>query len=183
MPADKVNSPTTACGTKSTHRAQEYPSTAVEVLEQDVHKDNPLDDLENHVLDGHVKKLWEKEFKDKNSVTEEELLIGARLARSEYFVCPQYNPIILTRPYTDYGNHMRMETYDDDPDVVQRPSFTPSIDSVTSFLQPHDWKAIEVQQSKKFWNEPKDLIITLVTCCVASMTQGKNSLSISFYQS
>ncbi|KAF2650728.1 hypothetical protein K491DRAFT_697058 [Lophiostoma macrostomum CBS 122681] len=132
---------------------KEYPATEVEVVRQDVHKDNPLDDLETEVLDDHVTKLWEREFKGKNSVTEEELLIGARLARS-------------------YGNHMQMEEYDDDLDAAHPRHFTRSVDSVTSFLQPHDWKAIKNQQSKKFWNEPKDLIITLVTCCMASMTQG-----------
>lgn len=45
-------------------------------------KQNPLESLELDELDLHVKALFEKEFKDRNSVTEEELIIGARLARS-----------------------------------------------------------------------------------------------------
>jgi hypothetical protein len=50
-------------------------------------KQNPLESLEIDELDLHVKDLFERQFKGKNLVTEEELIIGARLARSStYFV-------------------------------------------------------------------------------------------------
>lgn len=55
-------------------------------------KQNPLESLELDELDSHVKALFEREFKDKKSVTEEELIIGARLARSsELFTIPLYS--------------------------------------------------------------------------------------------
>lgn len=33
-------------------------------------------------------------------------------------------------------------------------------------------KAYDIQRSGAFWNEPKDLLLTLAACCVASMVQG-----------
>ncbi|KAF2405347.1 hypothetical protein EJ06DRAFT_552751 [Trichodelitschia bisporula] len=33
-------------------------------------------------------------------------------------------------------------------------------------------RALRIQRSKAFWREPKDLIVTLIGCCMASMTQG-----------
>ena len=32
--------------------------------------------------------------------------------------------------------------------------------------------SIDIQRSKKFWKEPKDLLSTLAACCLASMVQG-----------
>jgi len=58
------------------------PPSSQSEIRQDRMKQNPLESLELDELDIHVKALFEKEFKDKKSVTEEELIIGARLARS-----------------------------------------------------------------------------------------------------
>jgi hypothetical protein len=38
-------------------------------------------------------------------------------------------------------------------------------------------EAIAIGRSRAFWREPKDLLLTLGACCLASLTQGK---SISF---
>jgi hypothetical protein len=58
-------------------------------------KQNPLESLELDELDLHVKTLFEREFKDKKSVTEEELIIGARLARSSMsiFLSTRCHPV------------------------------------------------------------------------------------------
>ncbi|KAF2792803.1 MFS general substrate transporter [Melanomma pulvis-pyrius CBS 109.77] len=114
-------------------------------------KQNPLELLELDELDRHVKTLFDKVFKDKKSVTEEELFIGARLARN-------------------YANHERDPS--DDPDHVAPERFTPSMHTVKGVLEAHDWEALEIQKSKKFWKEPKALLVTLAICCIAPMVQG-----------
>jgi len=40
-------------------------------------------------------------------------------------------------------------------------------------LNEHDWKSIEIQRSKKFWQEPKALLVTLAVCCLAPWVQGQ----------
>jgi hypothetical protein len=71
----------------------------------------------------------------------------------------------------DYANHERDPN--DNPDHVGSKQFTPSILTVKWVLHPHDWKALDIQKSKKFWKEPKALLVTLAICCVAPMIQGK----------
>ena len=44
-------------------------------------EDNPLEELELVELDQNVRLLFQESFKGQRSATEEELLIGARLAR------------------------------------------------------------------------------------------------------
>ncbi|KAF2116962.1 hypothetical protein BDV96DRAFT_598790 [Lophiotrema nucula] len=118
-------------------------------------EDNPLEELELTELDRNVRDIFQEYFKGQRSTTEEELLIGARLARN-------------------YGNHKQVGANEESSEYPKSRSFTPSLDenSVISVLRPYDWAAIKIQQSRKFWKEPKALIVTLVTCCVAAMTQG-----------
>ncbi|KAL9594205.1 MAG: hypothetical protein Q9179_005498 [Wetmoreana sp. 5 TL-2023] len=42
----------------------------------------------------------------------------------------------------------------------------------TSFLEESEKCSLEIQRSSAFWREPKDLLLTLAACCLASMTQG-----------
>ena len=39
-------------------------------------------------------------------------------------------------------------------------------------LTPAEKHSLEIQRSSAFWNEPKDLLLTLVACSLASLTQG-----------
>jgi hypothetical protein len=55
---------------------------------QDRIKENPLESLELDDLDRHVKDLFNRVFEGKDSVTEEELIVGARLARSSRHPSP-----------------------------------------------------------------------------------------------
>jgi hypothetical protein len=55
---------------------------------QDRVKENPLESLELDDLDRHVKDLFSRVFEGRDSVTEEELIVGARLARSSNHSSP-----------------------------------------------------------------------------------------------
>jgi hypothetical protein len=46
---------------------------------------------------------------------------------------------------------------------------------VKYLLKDHDWRALEIQKSKKFWKEPKALLVTLAICCLAPWVQGQIS--------
>jgi hypothetical protein len=48
---------------------------------------------------------------------------------------------------------------------------------VGGLLEKREWDAIEHQRSLRFWLEPKGLLVTLVACCMASMTQGWNQVA------
>lgn len=60
--------------------------------------------------------------------------------------------------YIDFGNH------DDeiDNDTPQQGETNPSVASESEFLGRRERKAIKIQRSLAFWNEPKDLLVTLV---------------------
>ena len=60
------------------------PRANEEHRKQEKLKEFPLGELELEILHLQIKRLWKNEFKKHDSVTEEELQIGARLARSEY---------------------------------------------------------------------------------------------------
>jgi hypothetical protein len=42
-----------------------------------------------------------------------------------------------------------------------------------SILKDMEKHGMEIQRSRAFWREPKDLLLTLGVCCLASLTQGK----------
>ena len=42
----------------------------------------------------------------------------------------------------------------------------------TALLTESEKQSLKIQRSSQFWREPKDLLLTLVACCLASMTQG-----------
>ena len=44
--------------------------------------------------------------------------------------------------------------------------------SLSSPLTTSEDAALAIQRSLAFWREPKELLLTLATCCVASLTQG-----------
>ncbi|KAF2660475.1 MFS general substrate transporter [Lophiostoma macrostomum CBS 122681] len=119
---------------------------------QDRMKENPLEALELDELDIRVKALFQAQFHGKKSVTERELLIGARLARSNY---------------ANHERDLELDTEDSRPK-----SFRASMDTVNGVLEDHDWKALDVQKSKRFWKEPKAVLVTLAVCCVAPLIQG-----------
>jgi hypothetical protein len=68
----------------------------------------------------------------------------------------------------DYGNHAppeRSEQADggaNDDETQRSWDDNSSIASDTGLLTEREWKAIRIQQSLAFWQEPKDLIVTLV---------------------
>ncbi|KAE9378467.1 MFS general substrate transporter [Stipitochalara longipes BDJ] len=111
--------------------------------------ENPIENLELRDLERYIDQLYTNQFKDKNSVTHEELWIGAKLAKH-------------------FGNH------DDEIDdyTPQQGKTSPSVTSASELLGIREKKAIKIQRSLAFWNEPKDLLVTLVACCMASLTQG-----------
>jgi hypothetical protein len=83
-----------------THDAQVPLSGQAEAqLVPDKIMDNPLKDLEIEILNAHVERLFKKHFKGKDSATEEELQIGARLARSE---CIYLFSCLLERKLTEH---------------------------------------------------------------------------------
>ena len=41
-------------------------------------------------------------------------------------------------------------------------------------LTPGEETAFDIQRSSKFWKEPKELLLTILACCLASMVQGEN---------
>jgi len=53
-------------------------------VREEIFKDNPISTLEPEALTDSIKALHKRHFKDSGSVTVNELLIGAQLARSEY---------------------------------------------------------------------------------------------------
>jgi hypothetical protein len=68
----------------------------------------------------------------------------------------------------DYGNHAPPEPREQEDsgandDNTQRSwGDNSSIAFDTGLLTEREWKAIRIQQSLAFWQEPKDLLITLV---------------------
>ncbi|KAH8587427.1 major facilitator superfamily domain-containing protein [Bisporella sp. PMI_857] len=111
--------------------------------------ENPIENLDIPDLKRYIDRLYKDEFENKGSITAEELWVGAKLAR--YF-----------------GNH------DDeiDDDTPQQGKTNPSITSASELLGRREKEAIRIQRSLAFWDEPKDLLVTLVACCMASLTQG-----------
>jgi hypothetical protein len=77
---------------------------------QDRVKENPLESLELDDLDRHVKELFNRVFDGKDSVTEEELIVGARLARSSkhssHFAQSSVSALILYRQTTQTTNEI-----------------------------------------------------------------------------
>jgi MFS family permease len=127
----------------------QYPEPAIIKVSEEL-KDNPIQSLDLSELRVFITHLYEAKFDGKDSVTFDELWIGAKIAKN-------------------FGNHSP-------PDVEDRippeRSAEPSITSANGLLDTREWKAITVQQSLSFWQEPKDLLVTLAACCVASLTQG-----------
>jgi len=113
--------------------------------------DNPLESIDLDDLQRQIKNFHKKEFKDADLVTLEELWKGAKLARN-------------------YGNHIKSA----DAPVG---SIIGSTCSANRLLEKREWDAIEHQRSLRFWLEPKGLLVTLVACCMASMTQGWNQVA------
>ncbi|KAJ4301425.1 hypothetical protein N0V90_003517 [Kalmusia sp. IMI 367209] len=143
---------------------------------QDRMMQNPLEALELDDLKRHVKHLFEEHFQGKQSVTERELLIGAKLARSSKLLFDSHLRLnirlVANALYIDYANHERDPN--SDPDHTEPVSDTSSTETVNRVLHPHDWKALDIQKSKKFWKEPKSLLVTLGVCCLAPWVQGWN---------
>ncbi|KAF2489983.1 MFS general substrate transporter [Lophium mytilinum] len=133
---------------------EKEPSNSQSVVEEDKLKDNPFEELDLPALKQHVKTLYAKHFEGKHIVTENELQVGARLARNYGYHDPP-------KDLESQGSNDR-----------RRGSLASSLVSDQSLLEPHEWSAIKVQQSKIFWDEPKDLLVTMVACCIASMAQG-----------
>ncbi|KAH0547679.1 hypothetical protein FGG08_000168 [Glutinoglossum americanum] len=101
-------------------------------------KDNPIENIGETDLKRYVETLYEEKFRDNGSVTLEELIAGAELARN-------------------FGNH------DDhiEDDTPQHGKTSPSVTSNSQFLGKRERNAIKVQRSLAFWREPKDLLVTL----------------------
>ncbi|KAH0555949.1 hypothetical protein GP486_006106 [Trichoglossum hirsutum] len=101
-------------------------------------KDNPIESIDTPDLERYVKKLYADELRE-SSITLDELIAGAKLAR--YF-----------------GSHDHC-IYDDTP---QYGRIAPSVSSDGGYLGKRERNAIKIQRSAAFWNEPKDLLVTLV---------------------
>jgi hypothetical protein len=73
---------------------------------------------------------------------------------------------------TDYANHEVPKSADIEAQNNRdrrRQSLASSLVSAKALLEPHEWAAIKVQGSKAFWDEPKDLLITIVRLAALHM--------------
>ncbi|KAI9765689.1 MAG: hypothetical protein M1840_007247 [Geoglossum simile] len=108
----------------------------------DLLKDDPLGPITIVDLRTYVTKLHDDHFKDKSSVTLDELWTGARLAKN-------------------FGNHSLEDVVPGDHRIPPRGVLSESI-SDRELLWPRERAAFKIQQSRAFWREPKDLLVTLV---------------------
>lgn len=132
--------------------------TEEDIVREEQLRDNPLESLGRQELDDQIKNFHADHFSQTNSVTVRELVIGARLARN-------------------YGNHS--QDADDSTDATDRRpvSISSSTCAANRLLGKPEWTALKNQESRKFWLEPKGLLVTLFTCCMASLTQGWNQVA------
>jgi hypothetical protein len=128
-----------------------------DIVQEDIILEDPLGGLDLQRLDNLIKQFHTDHFSQTN-VTVSELVIGARLARN-------------------YGNHSQGD--DDSINATNQPINieTSSTCSANKLLGKPEWIAIKNQESRRFWREPKGLLVTLFTCCMASLTQGWNQVA------
>lgn len=145
-----------------------------------------MDRIDHDDLRGYVKYLYDKQFKEERSVTLFELWIGALLAKSK--LSPNLFSFAHIAHCTDYNNHQipdmikgaltttpegadNAEPITDPKKLKIRPTDQPraSFDSTLDeryLLVDREWervqKQLEIQKAKSFWQEPKDLVVTLV---------------------
>ncbi|OCL04055.1 hypothetical protein AOQ84DRAFT_226472 [Glonium stellatum] len=117
-------------------------------------KQNPIEHMDPQMLWNSLKVLYNK-FENKDSITFEELWVGAMLAKK-------------------YGDHNLGPDGSDAaiPDLRISDEEPPRVGPDFEPLNRREKRAIRVQHSLAFWEEPKGLLVTLMTCCVAALTQG-----------
>ena len=170
-------------------------------------KENPIASLDLHVLKELINELYKNRFEGKDSVTLEELQIGAKIARKYGYHQREDEETLTGEPHSEHNGNDGLDdgldggsdglgggsdgldgsndglddegndgldddNNDDELQRRRRHSTSSSLVSANGLLKPREWRAISIQQAKSFWKEPKDLLVTLLTCCVASMTQG-----------
>lgn len=114
--------------------------------------DSPLRTIPDHELPGYLEPL-KAECGD--VVTNEELLRGAILAKS---MLGPFDQMLL-----DHTETLQVEHSLD-------------VGADTDILTEPERQGLEIQRSSAFWREPKDLLLTLQACCLASMVQGRSSV-------
>ncbi|KAF4633316.1 hypothetical protein G7Y89_g4802 [Cudoniella acicularis] len=112
--------------------------------------DNPVSYLDGASIRACTERLYVEMFQGRGSVTFKELLKGAYLARN-------------------YGYHFLPDREDGEDEEDEE---NLSLSEQDNFLSLKEWRSLEIQYSNAFWKEPKDLLVTLVGCWMASFTQG-----------
>jgi hypothetical protein len=89
-------------------------------------------------------------------------LQGVGLYEQTWLLAAQANSFRI-----DYGYHWR-PPHDPDAEVEtpSRRSWNSSVVSANDILGSREWRAYTNQQSSKIWNEPKDLMLTLVRAII-----------------
>ncbi|KAF2002631.1 MFS general substrate transporter [Amniculicola lignicola CBS 123094] len=121
---------------------------------KDQRDDNPIKRFSEDEIKTYVDALYKKNFESKTGtisiVSRQELLIGAAHAKF----------------YLEHDEAKEEFAKVLDGEDISRLAETGKC------LGKREYKAYRTQKDAKFWHEPKDLLVTLLACCLASFTQG-----------
>ncbi|KAH8719559.1 major facilitator superfamily domain-containing protein [Phaeosphaeriaceae sp. PMI808] len=151
----------------------------------DEDKEDPMNRIKTVDLKKYVHHLWKEQFLN-TSVTFDELWIGARLAKkiNSHVPPPPEEPREVTEDKeflepTVTAAKGDSEALKVDEEEYGRSSFASVAD--IDLLSRRDWvqfhNAVKIQESKKVWNEPTALLVTIITCAVAPLAQGWNQVA------